>query len=84
MAGGAIVGHEVWDIMRGVDYLETLLDIDVMRLAITGASGGGLPTFYAGAVDERFDAVMPSVALWPMSELAVNFYYSGDNWVPGI
>ena len=84
VAGGAIVGHEVWDIMRGVDYLETRPDIDVTRLAITGASGGGLQTFYAGAVDERFDAVMPSVALWPMSELAVNFYYSGDNWVPGI
>ena len=27
---------------------------------------------------------MPAVALWPMSELAVNFYYSKDNWVPGI
>ena len=84
VAGGAIVGHEVWDIMRGVDYLETRPDIDVTRMAITGASGGGLQTFYAGAVDKRFDAVMPSVALWPMSELAVNFYYSKDNWVPGI
>jgi len=84
VAGGAIVGHEVWDIMRGVDYLETRADIDATRLGITGASGGGLQTFYAGAVDERFDAVMPAVALWPMSELAVNFYYSGDNWVPGI
>ncbi len=84
VAGGAIAGHEVWDIMRGVDYLESRPDIDTTRLGITGASGGGLQTFYAGAVDERFDAVMPAVALWPMSELAVNFYYSGDNWVPGI
>ena len=84
VAGGAIAGHEVWDIMRGVDYLESRPDIDATRLGITGASGGGLQTFYAGAVDERFDAVMPAVALWPMSELSLNFYYSGDNWVPGI
>ena len=84
VAGGAIAGHEVWDIMRGVDYLESRPDIDTTHLGITGASGGGLQTFYAGAVDERFDAVMPAVALWPMSELALNFYYSGDNWVPGI
>ncbi len=84
VAGGAIVGHEVWDIMRGVDYLESRPDVDTTHLGITGASGGGLQTFYAGAVDERFDAVMPAVALWPMSELAVNFYYSSDNWVPGI
>ena len=84
VAGGAIAGHEVWDIMRGVDYLESRPDIDTTHLGITGASGGGLQTFYAGAVDERFDAVMPAVALWPMSELSLNFYYSGDNWVPGI
>ena len=84
VAGGAIAGHEVWDIIRGADYLETRPEIDATRLGVTGASGGGLQTFYAGAVDERFDAVMPAVALWAMSEFAVNFYYSGDNWVPGI
>ena len=84
VAGGAIAGHMVWDIMRGVDYLETRPDIDTTRLGITGASGGGLQTFYAGAVDTRFKAVMPAVALWSMPELAINFYYSGDNWVPGI
>ncbi len=84
VAGGAIAGHEVWDIVRGADYLETRPEIDATRLAVTGASGGGLQAFYAGAVDDRFDAIMPAVALWAMSELAVNGYYSGDNWVPGI
>jgi hypothetical protein len=84
VAGGAIAGHEVWDILRGADYLETRSEIDATRLGVTGASGGGLQAFYAGAVDERFDVVMPAVALWAMPELAVNFYYSGDNWVPGI
>ena len=73
-----------WDIMRGADYLEMRPEIDAKRLGVTGASGGGLQTFYAGAVDERFTAVMPAVALWSMPELAVNAYYSGDNWVPGI
>lgn len=84
VAGGAIAGHMAWDIMRGADYLETRSEIDATRLGVTGASGGGLQTFYAGAVDERFDAVMPAVALWSMPELALNFYYSSDNWVPGI
>ena len=84
VAGGCIAGHEVWDIMRGADYIETRPEIDATKLGLTGASGGGLQTFYAGAVDERFDAVMPAVALWDMSQLALNGYYSGDNWVPGI
>ncbi|MEI2726456.1 MAG: acetylxylan esterase [Verrucomicrobiota bacterium] len=84
VAGGAIAGHMAWDIMRGADYLEMRPEIDAKRLGVTGASGGGLQTFYAGAVDARFTAVMPAVALWSMPELAVNAYYSGDNWVPGI
>ncbi len=84
VAGGAIAGHMAWDIMRGADYLETRPEIDATRLGVTGASGGGLQTFYAGVVDERFKVVMPAVALWAMSELAVNAYYSQDNWVPGI
>jgi len=84
VSGGTIVGHMAWDMMRGVDYLETRPDIDATRVGVTGASGGGMQTFYAGLADERFDAVMPAVALWSMQELAINFYYSCDNWVPGI
>lgn len=84
VAGGCIAGHEVWDIMRAVDYLETRPEIDAARLGVSGASGGGLQAFYAGAVDTRFSAVMPAVALWPMAELAVNAYYSADNWVPNV
>jgi len=84
VAGGAIAGHMAWDIMRGADYLETRPEIDATRLGVTGASGGGLQAFYAGAIDERFKVVMPAVALWAMSELALNAYYSQDNWVPGI
>ncbi len=84
VAGGTIAGHMAWDIMRGADYLESRSDIDASKLAVTGASGGGLQTIYAGVVDERFAVVMPAVAMWSMPELAVNFYYSCDNWVPGI
>ncbi len=84
VAGGCIAGHEVWDIMRAADYLETRAEIDASRLAVTGASGGGLQAAYAGAVDERFGAVLPAVALWHMPEIALNDIHSADNWVPDI
>lgn len=84
VSGGAIAGHLVWDIMRGADYLQSRDDIDGSKLAVTGASGGGLQASYAGALDERFKAVLPAVALWSMPEMAVGFYYSTDNWVPGL
>src|SRR5262249_34935736 len=42
-----------------VDYLRTRPEVDGDRLGITGASGGGNQTMYAGALDERFRAVVP-------------------------
>src|SRR5262249_9128912 len=44
---------------RMVDYLLTRPEVDGTRLGITGASGGGNQTMYAGALDERFAAVVP-------------------------
>lgn len=45
--------------MRAVDYLLTRPEVDGARLGITGASGGGNQSMYAGAFDERFKAVVP-------------------------
>src|SRR5262249_22296645 len=42
-----------------VDYLLSRPEVDGERLGITGASGGGNQSMYAGALDERFRAVVP-------------------------
>ena len=34
-------------------------DVDGAKLAITGTSGGGNQTMYAGALEDRFKAVIP-------------------------
>lgn len=56
---GAIRGLQVYENQRAVDYLLTRPEVDGARLGITGASGGGNQTMYAGAWDERFKAVVP-------------------------
>src|SRR5262249_30193079 len=48
-----------YDNRRAVDYLLTRPEVDGDRLGITGASGGGNQSMYAGALDERFRAVVP-------------------------
>lgn len=58
-AGVPLLGLQVYDNMRAADYLQSRPEIDPDRLAITGASGGGNQTMYAGALDERFKAVVP-------------------------
>jgi dienelactone hydrolase len=58
-AGQSLLGMQVYDNRRAVDYLCTRPEVDADRLGVTGASGGGNQTMYAGALDERFRAVVP-------------------------
>ncbi|AWM38224.1 Gluconolactonase precursor [Gemmata obscuriglobus] len=57
--GLPLSGLQVYENMRAVDYLETRTEVDKTRIGITGASGGGNQTMYAGAWDKRLKAVMP-------------------------
>ncbi|MFO0880496.1 MAG: alpha/beta hydrolase [Gemmataceae bacterium] len=58
-AGQSLLGVQVYDNHRAVDYLLTRPEVDGTKLGITGASGGGNQSMYAGALDERFQAVVP-------------------------
>ena len=57
--GTPLIGLQVYDNRRAVDYLISRPEVDPGRLAITGASGGGNQTLYAGATDDRLKAVIP-------------------------
>ncbi len=57
--GRPLSGLQVYENQRAVDYLLTRPEVDGERLGVTGASGGGNQTMYAGAWDERFNAVVP-------------------------
>src|SRR5262245_10385927 len=58
-AGQTLLGMQVYDNRRAVDYLLTRNEVDATKLGITGASGGGNQSMYGGALDERFAAVVP-------------------------
>ena len=61
--GLPLSGLQVYENMRAVDYLLTRPEVDGARLGLTGASGGGNQTMYAGAFDERFQAVVPTCSV---------------------
>lgn len=67
--GTNATGYYVWDAIRAMDYLSTRPDVDMSRVGITGASGGGLATLYAFAADSRYRAAVPVVYMSSM-ELA--------------
>ena len=57
--GTPLLGLQVYDNRKAVDYLVSRPEVDASKLAITGASGGGNQTLYAGATDDRLSAVVP-------------------------
>lgn len=65
--GLPLSGLQVYENLRAVDYLRTRPEVDPARIGITGASGGGNQTMYAGAWDARLSAVVPvcSVGNYP-------------------
>ena len=57
--GTPLSGLQVYENMRAVDYLQSRPEVNKDQIGITGASGGGNQTMYAGAWDKRFKCVVP-------------------------
>ncbi len=63
LLGRPLSGIQVYENMRAVDYLQSRPEVDPNRLGVTGASGGGNQSMYAGAYDERFRCVVPTCSV---------------------
>ena len=61
--GRTLLGIQVSDNMRGVDYLASLPYVDPVNIGATGASGGGNQTMWLAAIDNRIKAAVPVVSV---------------------
>jgi hypothetical protein len=49
----SLLSKMIWDMSRGIDYLETLNFVDSARIGCVGHSHGGITTLFGMALDDR-------------------------------
>jgi cephalosporin-C deacetylase-like acetyl esterase len=96
LIGETFAKYEIWDAMRGVDYLASLPEVDPHRIGAVGCSGGGTVTALTSALDTRiaaigtacyitsFDALLPALGPQDAEQSTPGFISSGlgfPDWV---
>ncbi len=96
LIGDTFARYEIWDAMRGVDYLASLPEVDPHRIGAVGCSGGGTVTALTSALDTRiaaigtacyitsFDALLPALGPQDAEQSTPRFISSGldfPDWI---
>jgi len=63
------MGERLWDLMRCVDYLESLPMVDKSRIGCAGLSLGGEMSMWLGAIDQRIKVTVSSGFLTYMDQM---------------
>ena len=70
--GRLLMGERLWDLMRCVDYLESLPQVDKTRIGCAGLSLGGEMAMWLGALDQRMAATVSAGFLTVMDHMEQN------------
>ncbi len=70
--GWLLMGERLWDLMRCVDYLQAMPEVDGSRIGCAGLSLGGELAMWLGAMDERIAATVSSGFLTKMDQMEQN------------
>jgi cephalosporin-C deacetylase-like acetyl esterase len=81
LIGESQMGWMVWESIRALDYLLSRPEVNSERIGMTGASGGGLNTFFTTAIEDRFACAIP--VAYPCTFFAAMQAERDLNWEDG-
>jgi dienelactone hydrolase len=84
MLGKPLLGNRVWDVLRSVDVLERLPEVDPQRIGIMGGSGGGAATLFAAALEPRLRSVVISSYFCTFKDSILAIEHCHCNYIPGL
>lgn len=73
------MGVQVFDTLRGLDYLLTRQEVDPARIGVAGLCQGSEQTWLAGALEDRFQIVVPVCGTTTYTDWARMPGYEGVN-----
>ncbi|MBS3762507.1 MAG: hypothetical protein KGZ25_04280 [Planctomycetes bacterium] len=82
--GRTLIGERVYDVDRGIDYLQSRGDVDMDNIGVMGNSGGGTTSVFSAAVLERLAYAMPSCYFCTFKDSIMSLYHCECNYVPGL
>lgn len=70
--GRLLMAERLWDLIRCVDYLQSIPEVDGRRIGCAGLSLGGEMAMWLGAMDERIAATVSAGFLTTMDHMEQN------------
>lgn len=80
--GWSYVGKNTWDIMRSVDFLQTLDFVDHKQIGCTGWSLGGHTAVFAAAFEERITATVSNGGVLDWHRPSQHWARKPGSWEP--
>lgn len=84
MLGRTLIGERVYDVERGIDYLEARGDARMDAIGVMGNSGGGTISVFSAALLPRITLAMPSCYFCTFRDSIMSIFHCADNYVPGL
>ncbi len=84
MLGKPLLGSRVADVLRALDLLVSLPQVDPQRIGIMGGSGGGAVALFAAALEPRLRATAISNYFCTFRDSILAMRHCHCNYVPGL